>query len=345
MLGKKEITINISSRTLLKILFVLLVVFFLYVIKEVVAVLFVSMVLAAAFDPWIDRMEAWKIPRGIGILIIYLVVFGVIAVLAYLVLPPLSAEIETLIVEFPAYYEDLARLWAVIQGGDASDAQVIVQDVQNYLQSIAPQLFAVAGNFAGGIMALIGVLVLTFYLTVEEAALKKFIRSVIPTNYQPYTIQKINQIQLRLGKWIRGQLILSLIIAVFSYIGLLIVGVKFALVLALIAGVAELIPFIGPILGAIPAVFFAFTESPVKALFVVILYLVIQQLENNIIVPKVMEKTVGLNPIAVLIVLLIGAKLGGILGLLLAVPTATIIAIFIDDFIEGKREREERLER
>lgn len=340
----KNFTVNISTKTLLKILGISLLIFFLFLIKEVLAVLFISLVLAAAFDPWIDRMESFKIPRPLGILIIYLVVIGSLTLLAYLVLPPLSEQIQLLVSEFPSYYEDLARLWSVIQGGTPQDAQSIVQSVQEYFQRLTPQLFTVAGNFVGALTAIIGVLVLTFYLTVEESAMKKFVRSVIPTQYQPYTIQKVNQIQLRLGRWIRGQLILSLIIAVFSYIGLLLIGIKFALVLALIAGVAELVPFIGPIIGAIPAVFFAFSQSPVKALFVVALYVVIQQLENNIIVPKVMEKTVGLNPIAVLLVLLIGAKLAGVVGLLLAVPTATILAIFVDDFIEGKREREERLE-
>lgn len=340
----KNFTVNISTKTLLKILALSLLIFFLFLIKEVLAVLFISLVFAAAFDPWLDRMKSFKIPRPVGILIIYLVVFGGLSLIAYLILPPLSEQMRTLVTELPTYYEDLAKLWAAIQGETPQNAQTVVQSVQEYFQSLTPQLFTVAGNFVGSITAIVGVLVLTFYLTVEESAIKTFVRSVVPTRYQPYTIQKVNQIQTRLGRWIRGQLILSLIIGVFSYIGLLLIGVKFALVLALIAGVSELIPLIGPIIGAIPAVFFAFTQSPVKALFVVVLYVIIQQLENNIIVPKVMEKTVGLNPIAVLLVLLIGAKLGGVVGLLLAVPTATILAIFIDDFIEGKREREERLE-
>ncbi len=327
----------------MKSIVVLLVLFFFYLIKEVLAVLFVSLVLAAALDPWIDWLERWKIPRGVGVLVVYLIIISIIVGLGYVLIPAVTNEFATLTKESPQYYQELANWWNLFQGG-RNDTQDVIQNVQSSIQNITPQLFTFAGNFAGGLAAIIGVAVLTFYLTVEESAVKIFVRSVIPTQYQPYTIKKINQIQMKLGQWIRGQLILSLIIAVCTYIGLLIIGVKFALVLALIAGVAELVPFIGPILSAIPSLFFALTDSPLKAIFVVILYVVIQQLENNLLVPKVMQKTVGLNPIAVLLVLLIGAKLAGVVGLLLAVPTATIVSIFIEDFIEGKREREERLE-
>ncbi|MBI3120048.1 MAG: AI-2E family transporter [Candidatus Kerfeldbacteria bacterium] len=342
-MSHRETTVHISSRTMMKSIVVLLVLFFFYLIKEVLAVLFVSLVLAAALDPWIDWLERWKIPRGVGVLVVYLIIVSIIVGLGYVLIPAVTNEFATLTKESPQYYQELANWWNLFQGG-RNDTQDVIQNVQSSIQNITPQLFTFAGNFAGGLAAIIGVAVLTFYLTVEESAVKIFVRSVIPTQYQPYTIKKINQIQMKLGQWIRGQLILSLIIAVCTYIGLLIIGVKFALVLALIAGVAELVPFIGPILSAIPSLFFALTDSPLKAILVVILYVVIQQLENNLLVPKVMQKTVGLNPIAVLLVLLIGAKLAGVVGLLLAVPTATIVSIFIEDFIEGKREREERLE-
>ena len=128
--------------------------------------------------------------------------------------------------------------------------------------------------------------------------------------------------------WLRGQLILVLIIGALSFIGLTILQVKYALVLAMIAGISELIPYVGPIIGAIPAVFLASSQSLFKAGLVIILYVVIQQLENQIIVPKVMQRSVGLSPLVIIIVMLIGARLAGVVGLLLAVPTATIATIF-----------------
>jgi predicted PurR-regulated permease PerM len=140
------------------------------------------------------------------------------------------------------------------------------------------------------------------------------------------------RVQDKLGLWLRAQLLLSGIIFLVTWIGLLILGVKYSLVLALIAGITEVIPFIGPIIGAIPAVLLAFLQSPIKALLVLILYLVIQQLEGNILVPKVMQKTVGLNPIVVIVVILLGAKIAGVLGALLSIPVAVAIMTIAGDW-------------
>lgn len=181
-------------------------------------------------------------------------------------------------------------------------------------------------------------------MTVGEAGMKEFFRFVAPSKYQPYLVQKINQVQTKLGMWLRGQLILSLIIFALTYLGLTILRVEYALVLALFAGLAEFVPYIGPIISAVPAVFLTFADSPIKALIVIVLYIVIQQLENQIIVPKVMQKSVGLNPLVVIVVMLVGAKIAGMAGLILAVPTATIIKIFLGDFFEDRKEKEERLE-
>ena len=177
-------------------------------------------------------------------------------------------------------------------------------------------------------------MVLTFYLTVEEHALKRMLRSLVPVRYQPYITHLVNRIQEKIGMWLRGQLILSLIIFLLSWFGLTILGVKYALVLAIFSGLTELVPYLGPFIGAIPAVFIALTQSPALALGVIVVYLIIQQLENNVIVPKVMQRAVGLNPIITIIAMMIGFKLAGILGIIIAVPVATALSIVLNDFIE-----------
>ena len=187
-------------------------------------------------------------------------------------------------------------------------------------------------------------MVITFYMTVEEDGLKKFVRSIAPIEYQPYLVQKTNRIQIKMGGWLRGQLILMLIVGTLSFIGLTILGVPYALVLAVFAGLAEFVPFLGPIIAAVPAVFFAFSDSPWKAVGVIIFYTVLQQLENQVIVPKVMQKAVGLNPIVVITVMLVGAKVAGLMGILLAVPATTIAWIFIGDLFQHKVEADNKLE-
>jgi predicted PurR-regulated permease PerM len=210
---------------------------------------------------------------------------------------------------------------------------------QNLIQ-VGENVFLNIINIFGNLISFISVLVIVFYLLLEIEAIKKIIQSIIPIKFQSYTIRLFIQMQNKLSLWLRGQLILCLVIGILSYIGLLILGVKYALLLALIAGISEIIPYLGPILGAIPAVFLAFTQSPLTALLVIILYLIIQQLENTLLVPKIMGKTVGLNPVIILIVFLIGGKLYGPIGALLAIPVATALSVLIKDYFELKRKEE-----
>jgi len=181
------------------------------------------------------------------------------------------------------------------------------------------------------------VLVMAFYLSVERGGFRTLLRNIAPESYQPYLTRLLTRIQHKMGGWLRGQFLLSLIIFVMVYVGLLILGVPYALVFAIIAGIFEIIPFLGPILGALLPVLFSFTISPTRALMVVALFFVVQQLENHLIVPKVMSISTGLNPVVVLLVILVGMQLGGILGALLAVPIATTVAVFLEDFFAAEK--------
>jgi predicted PurR-regulated permease PerM len=170
--------------------------------------------------------------------------------------------------------------------------------------------------------------------------MREFIQSITPGKHKKYVSDIISKIQHRLGYWLRGQLLLSLIIFCLTYIGLTILGVKYALILALIAGIFEIVPFLGPIISAIPGIFFAFTiQGFGTAIWVVLLYFIIQQLENNLIVPKVMGKSTGLNPLVVILAILVGARLGGIVGALLAVPVATAISVYVESNVNGKKSK------
>ena len=208
------------------------------------------------------------------------------------------------------------------------------------LAQVGENVFLKIINIFGSLITFVSVLVIVFYLLLEVEAIKKIIQSVTPNKFQTYTTQLFVQAQNKINFWLKGQIILCLIIGILTYIGLLILGVKYALLLALIAGVFEIIPYLGPILGAIPAVFLAFTQNPFTAFLVILLYLIIQQLENSILVPKIMSKTIGLNPIIILIVFLIGGKLYGLIGALLAIPIATALSVLIKDYFELKRKQE-----
>ncbi|MCD4705141.1 AI-2E family transporter, partial [bacterium] len=193
------------------------------------------------------------------------------------------------------------------------------------------------------IFSFITILVISFYFTTEENAIKKFTDAIIPKKYRAYTIDLFSRIQIKLGQWLRGQLILSVIIFAVTFLGLIFLGIffdiKYILVLALLAGVLEIIPYFGPWIAGIIAILLTLTQSGPAAIFVGILYLIVQQLENGVIVPKFIGKSVGLNPIIVIIAILVGFKLAGIIGGLISVPIAAALSVFIVDFLDKKEFR------
>ncbi len=320
--------------SIVKILAVLAVLTFFYLVWDIVVLLFVSLVFAASLGPSIDWLEKKRVPRGAGILLIYVALMFVLSLVIVLIIPPITEQIDQLAATFPFYYERLINLFGNLQiQSDFGQAfQSNLRSVGATLSSYTGSVVATLSGIFGGLTTLILVLVLTFYFSASKNGLKHFIRSVTPAAHQKYVESMFVRIQDKLGLWLRGQLLLSGIIFAVTWIGLLVLGVKYSLVLALIAGITEVIPFLGPIIGAIPAVILAFLQSPLKALLVVILYLVIQQLEGNIIVPKVMQRAVGLNPIVVIVVILLGAKLAGVLGAILAIPVAVAVMTIAGDW-------------
>jgi len=180
------------------------------------------------------------------------------------------------------------------------------------------------------------VAVFTFYLLLARSNTQHFLIGIITNDQRQRSLNLLDKIELRMGAWFRGQLILGLIIGVLSYIGLSLLGISYALPLALIAGVLEMVPTIGPIISAIPAMLIAVTVSPGLAALVALLYFIIQQLENHLFVPQVMMQTVGVAPLISIILLMIGGRLGGIGGIILAIPIYLVIETIVKEVINKK---------
>lgn len=344
----EPLKISISSFTILKIFGIIAALLFLWSIRDVLGVLFVALVFASALDPWVDHLERFRIPRTLSILGMYLLFIFLFVFVFALMIPPLIQQIGDITNSLGEYAPNIEAIYQrVTHSTDTSLVQQLQSNLSNFnntLTNITSGFFSAVANVFGAVATILFMLVISFYMTVEEDGLKKFIRSIAPIQYQPYLVQKVNRIQYKMGGWLRGQLILMLIVGVLSFIGLFLIGVPYALVLACVAGFAEFIPFLGPWIAAIPAMFFAYTDAPWKAIAVLIFYTVLQQVENQVIVPKVMQKAVGLNPIVVITVMLIGAKVAGIAGILLAVPATTIVWIFLEDLFEQKKELDNKLE-
>jgi len=347
---EKSLTINISTATIFRIIIILLAFAVIYLLKDVILLLVISIVLASALNPWVNALQRRKVPRILATVMIYILFLGAFVMIIMLLIPPMAKEISDIAKNFPTYYNRVVSDFQHFR--EFSAQQTLLNNLESALQSLQANLAqTTAGAFSalvgvfGGFFSFIVILVITFYALLEENAVRQFIRSVTPLKYQPYVFQQVNRSQERLQLWLKGQLILCLIIGVLSYIGLLILGVKYSLVLALWAGLTEFIPYIGPFLGGIPAVFIALTtDSFIKGMMVAVWYIIIQQLENHLLVPKVMQKTVGLNPLVVIVVMLIGGKIAGIVGILLAIPLTLIIKVFAEDLFAMKEDSEDRLE-
>ena len=326
-------TINISTSTILRVIFILLALVFLYLIRDILIIVFVAVIIAAAINGPVSWLQKHKVPRLLGVIFIYLLLLLLLGLIVTLIFPPLAEQIKQLAVHFPEFMEKIGlsvqEWWGKykLEGS----LQTFLDKISNKLAQATSSVFGTIIGLFGGLISAVIILVISFYLAVQEKGAKRFLVSLTPNEHQSYLADLIERIESKIGGWLRGQLLLMFIIGCLTYIGLYFLGVKYALTLALVAALLEIIPYIGPILAAIPAVILAFFQSPFLALLVILLYIVIQQLENYIIVPQVMKRAVGLNPVVIIIVMLIGAKLAGLLGIILAVPVTAAAAEFLKD--------------
>lgn len=329
-------TIDISTGSVVKILLVLLAIWFLYFVRDIVAIIFVSVIIAAALSPLVDKLSKSKIPRVVSVIMIYLVLLAVLSGLVYFVVPPMIVQLKQLAEMLPSYLKTfnsiIVSLRDVGNNGWLNASQESLNSLSNFLGSFINNIFTTTIGFFSGAAALAMIFILTLYFILDENGIKKFFVSLVPLKQKTRIISIANKIGIKLGAWLRGQIILAITIGVLVYIGLTLMHIPYALTLAILAGVLEIIPIIGPIISAVPAILIAFTISPSTALMVTIFYIIVQELENKLLVPKVMQYAVGLNPITIIIIILIGAKLMGILGMLLAVPVTSVVYVILDEW-------------
>ena len=321
-----------STKIILKVLGMLLGLAFLWVIRDIVIVLLLGVIIASAMDPVVSYFKLRRVPRAVSVLTVYILVLGFVGLIVYLMIPPLINQVSLVGVNLPGYIEQLRDRFPefswFINNLDFSEfgKQLISSTSGNQT------VFTRTLGLFNGVFSIVTILVVSFYLVAEQKGMREFIKTLVPPHHQEFTMSLVDKIQKKMGMWIIGQIILSVSIFALTFIGLSLLGVKYALFLALLAGLVEVVPYIGPIISAIPAVFFAFMQSPPLAIAVLILYIIVQKIEGYVLVPKIMQKTVGTSPLVVLVALLIGFKLAGILGLLLAVPLVGAVTVLIQEF-------------
>ncbi|MCX6762926.1 MAG: AI-2E family transporter, partial [Candidatus Moranbacteria bacterium] len=206
--------------------------------------------------------------------------------------------------------------------------------VTDRFSQVGTNIFSGTISFIGGILSLLVVLSIAFYMSVEEKGVKKFFASIAPDEHGEYVTGLVDRIQYKMGRWLLGQLALMVIIFAIDYVGLLVIGAPYALILAILAGLLEIVPYVGPIVSAVVAASISFLHGPLTGFLVLALFAIAQQLEGYVIAPLVMKRAVGLNPVVVILALLIGFKLGGVMGVIISVPVATVISEVVKDLVK-----------
>lgn len=315
-----------------------LAVLWLLVTKAMAALLiiFVAIIIGEAARPIVLRLERWRIPRPLGVLLVLLAVVAVLGVLIWIMLTPLVAEVGALSANAPLYTRRLqawiasssSTLHANPQIGPFLDS--IAGQIFSSLQGIAPSLISVpltllSGAF-GALISLVVTLTMTIFWLSSSARLRDFLLSLFPTSMQPRVDGIFADMGRSLGGYVRGVLIAMLLIGIFTGLGLGVLGVPYALLLGVLAGLTECIPYVGPWLSGTVAVVVALvTVDPLKAGEVIILFLLVQQLEGNLVQPLVMSRSVHLDPLLVLVAILVGSELLGLFGAVLAVPFVALL--------------------
>ena len=337
-----KVTVDISPSSAAKatafVILMCVMFYFMYDIRGILIIFFIAFLLAAALDPLIDWLQKRGISRSAGVLLVYAVMFILIGMFVTNVVSLVSSQIVGIANSVGNFVANLTKdnSWPyakelkpyLTQFYQTVDLQSAASQVQSTLTIVSDKLLSISF----GLFNLIIVLLLTFFMTVEEKPIETFFLSLFPSRYAQYISTRMLAVKEHIGQWLRGQLIMSLIAGFVSYIGLLIMGIDYALTLSIIAGICMVVPMMGRVFAWVLTFPIVFNQSPMLSLYMSIYYLVIQQIENNVLVPYIMNKAVGLSPIIIILAMMLGNQYMNVLGLVLAIPIATVVAIFVQDY-------------
>ncbi len=303
-----------------------------------------AIVIAAALDGPITWLQKKRIPRVVGALGIFAFSFVVVAALIYAIVPLAISEFTTLFATLTKFKAgNTSSILGIVKVSQV--VGIVIErfnDIANALITGNISLLSVASFFLGGVFLTVAIFVLSFYLTVGQDGVERFILAVVPPAYEDYALDLYFRVRHKIGKWLKAQIFLSLIVAISVLIGLWLLDVEYALLLAIIAGIFEIIPFVGPIFSGGLAVLLAMSNSFAVAFYVLALFVIVQQVESHVLVPTVMRLATSLNPALVIISLMLGSAVFGFVGLILAVPAAVLLQEIAEDWTVTKAKQKSR---
>ncbi len=302
--------------------------------------LLLATILATGLTPLAYRLEHRGLPRALSVLLTYALVIVALLIVGVIVIPPLVQQIEAVVANAPQYADrvmgglrDLQRQVPILPPLDEQMSERL-RGLSGQVGEVAGRALAAGGVVLGALSGLMGVglvLLLALYLTVDGARIREYVLSFLDPARRPPVRSLLDRMGERMGQWVRGQATLSALIGLITFVGLTLIGVPGALLLAVLAALGEVIPLVGPILAAIPAILVAALQSPVQGLLALVFFVVLQQVDGYVLIPTIIGRAVKLSPLAVLLAVVIGSTLLGLVGALLAVPVAAALAVVLDE--------------
>jgi predicted PurR-regulated permease PerM len=343
----------IPASSVVTVILVCLGAYVLWLLRDLALLILTAIVIASAIEPGVAFATRQRIPRFFAVLFMYALVFGSVFALIYFFFPPIIADAADFLSSVPQYLDTLsvpASFSGISRATDLLGSSDQLQSIlgtlgtlQNAFSSSSTGVLQLVATFFGGIFSLALVVVLSFYFALQETGVEDFLRLVAPAHYEDYAADLWKRAQKKIGLWMQGQILLSVIVGILIYLGLLIMAIPFALLLAVFTALAEIIPIFGSLMAGLAAAVVAYSSGGIPlALIVIGLYVVVNQFETNLIYPLIVKKVVGLPPLLVIVALIAGGTLAGFLGILLSVPVAAVALEFLSDFERRKHRLAER---
>lgn len=343
------ITVELTIGVIIKTIALLLLLWLAYYLRDLVIAILTSVVLASALEPFINWLKDRGLPRVLAVILVYAAMIGFVFISVSVFLPLVFDDFFKLFTTLPAYIKSFnvssyvseapGKILTALKDmvAESFSAEKIMPGLTNIISGTSSNIFDTARAIFGEVVMFGLIAVFSFYFAVQENGIEGFLRLVSPLKYENYVLDLWKRSRKKIGFWLQGQILLGVLIGVFVFLGLSIIGIKNALALAVFASVIEIIPVFGPILAAFPAVVLAFIQSPSLGFFVISFYIIIQQFENHLIYPLVVRKIVGIPPLISILFLIIGWELAGFFGIILSIPVAVILIELAEDFEKRKR--------
>lgn len=326
-----EQVIDVSSNIIFRVLGIVLGLWFLYVIRDIIWLFLIAIIITAALNPMIKAVQAFlRSPRALAVSLAYLIFFVLLGILISFIVPTISQQFNQIGTELPTL---LAKF---LPQHLSPTEDPTMSNVSQQFIGLLGNPFSTTVGLLSGLISIFAVISMSFYMSLQEDGLKNALLLIVPSQHQKYIATLIDRIQENFGRWMAGQLVTMIFVGALYYIALRLLGVPYASVLAIIGGLLEIVPYFGPIMAGVPAVTFGFLQDPMVGFLVLVAYWAINMIENYFLVPKIMNKAIGLHPVLVILALLIGGQIAGIMGVFLAVPLAGALGLFLRDVMEKK---------